>query len=143
MWRNILLGIAAAGCLTSAALGQDDIPALAGMAVAQAPEAGLGVCFAITPEEGMECAQRECMEQSGLGEADCAVNLWCYPHAWAAQVAVMHVEGIHWSKFFCDHMTRQELDAAIALYCDADMYSDCLPVRIWDPGGAAVLDYEP
>jgi hypothetical protein len=142
MWRRIVFGLATAGWLLTPALAQDDMPAFAGMAVAQAPEAGLGVCFSTTPQEGMECAQHECMEQSGLGEADCAVNLWCYPHGWAAQVGVMHVEGIHWSKFFCDMMTREELDAAVARYCDSEMFSDCLPVRIWDPDGVAVLDYE-
>jgi hypothetical protein len=142
MWRRIVFGLATAGWLLTPALAQDDMPVFAGMAVAQAPEAGLGVCFSTTPAEGMECAQHECMELSGLSEADCAVNLWCYPHGWAAQVAVMHVEGIHWSKFLCDHMTRAELDAAVALYCDSEMFSDCLPVRIWDPEGTAVLDYE-
>ena len=142
MWRRMLFGLATAGWLMTPALAQDDMPVFIGMAVAQAPEAGLGVCFSTTPQEGMECAQHECMEQSGLGEADCAVNLWCYPHGWAAQLAVMHVEGIHWSKFLCDMMTREELDAAVALYCGNEMFSDCLPVRIWDPDGTAVLDYE-
>jgi hypothetical protein len=142
MWRNVLFVFAVGGWLASPALGQDDVPVFAGIAVAQAPEAGLGVCFAATPEEGMECARNECMEQSGLGETDCAINLWCYPHGWAAQVAVLHVEGIHWSKFLCDHMTREELDAAVALYCGNDMFTDCLPVRIWDPDGTAVLHYE-
>lgn len=140
--RSILLGLVLAGWLASPVLAQDEFPVFSGMAVSQAPEAGLGVCFATTPEEGMRCAQEECMEQSGLGEEDCAVNLWCYPHAWAAQVAVMHVEGIHWSKFFCDEMTREDLDAAVARYCASEMFSDCLPVRIWDPEGTAVLDYE-
>jgi hypothetical protein len=142
MWQNILFSLAAAAWLASPVLGQDDMPVFAGMAVAQAPEAGLGVCFAMAPEEGMECARHECMEQSGLDETDCAVNLWCYPHAWAAQIAEMHAEGIHWSKFFCDHMTREELDAAVALYCGSDTFTECLPVRIWDPDGTAVLDYE-
>jgi hypothetical protein len=135
MWSRIVFGVACAGWLMTPAIGQDDLPVFSGMAVAQAPEAGLGVCFSTTPEEGMECARHECMEQSGLGEADCAVNLWCYPHGWAAQVAVMHVEGIHWSKFFCDQLTREELDATIALYCETEFFADCLPVRIWDPDG--------
>jgi hypothetical protein len=142
MWDRFLFAVACTGWIMMPAIAQDDLSTFAGMAVSQAPEAGLGVCFATTPEEGMECAQRECMEQSGLGEADCAVNLWCYPHGWAAQVAVLHVEGIHWSKFFCDHMTREELDGVIALYCDSEMFSDCLPVRIWSPDGETVLDYE-
>jgi hypothetical protein len=142
MWRKVLFVVVAGAFLASPASAQDDMPVFAGMAVAQAPEAGLGVCFATTPEEGMECARNECMEQSGLGETDCAINLWCYPHGWAAQVAVLHVEGIHWSKFLCDHMTREELDAAVALYCGNDMFTDCLPVRIWDPDGTAVLHYE-
>jgi hypothetical protein len=141
MLRTLPFAVAVFGVLAAPVTAQDGMPALAGMAVAQAPEAGLGVCFALTPEEGMECAQHECMEQSGLGEEDCAVNLWCYPHGWAAQVAVLHVEGIHWSKFFCDEMNRETLDAAIARYCDDEMYAECTPMRIWDRGGNTVLDY--
>ena len=141
MLRALPFTLAVMGVLAAPVVAQDDMPVFAGMAVAQAPEAGLGVCFSTTPEEGMECAQHECMEQSGLGAEDCAVNLWCFPHGWAGQVAVLHVEGIHWSKFFCDEMSRESLDAAIALYCDQEMYAECTPMRIWDRDGNAVLDY--
>jgi hypothetical protein len=142
MLRHLAFVAAVTGCLAAPVLAQDDPPPFAGMAVAQAPEAGLGVCFSVDAAEAMECAQHECMEQSGLGELDCAVNLWCYPHWWAAQIAVMHVEGIHWSKVICDANTREKLDAAIAFYCDDETYMECVAMRIWDPDGTAVLDYE-
>lgn len=139
--RNLMFVPALLAWLAAPAMAQDG-DVFAGMAVAQAPEAGLGVCFGLDAAGTMECAQHECMEQSGLTEADCAVNLWCYPHGWAAQIAVLHTEGIHWAKFLCDANSREQLDAAVSLYCDDPLYAECAPVRIWDPNGNAVLDYE-
>jgi hypothetical protein len=142
MLRRLAVTAAVCGLLSAPVFAQDEMPTFAGMAVAQAPEAGLGVCFGVDAAETMGCAQYECMEQSGLGEADCAVNLWCYPHWWAAQIAVLHTEGIHWSKFICDANTREHLEAEVALYCDDEMFAECGAVRIWDPDGTAVLDFE-
>jgi hypothetical protein len=147
MLRHILLAAAIVGLVTSPVLAQDadsdafEMPTFSGIAVAQAPEAGLGICFSSDSAEAMECAQHECMEQSGLGEEDCAVNLWCYPHGWTAQLAVNHVEGIHWTKVICDENSREDLEQAVATYCSKEYFSDCLPVRIWDHEGTAVLDY--
>ncbi|HQZ12655.1 MAG TPA: hypothetical protein PK286_07180 [Devosia sp.] len=81
------------------------------------------------------------MEQSALGEDECAVNLWCFPHNWTAQVAVLHKEGIHWTKVLCDQMDRKELDRAVALYCENDAFAECVPMRIWDRDGKLALDY--
>lgn len=131
---------AAACLLVTPVAGQDDPPA--GMAVAQAAEAGIGVCFSTDAGEAMDCAQQECMAQSGLGREDCAVNLWCYPHWWSAQVAVLHNEGIGWSKFFCDELSREKLEAAIKLYCSEETFAECHAVRIWDRDGKAVLDFD-
>ena len=142
MLRQICFAVATAALLATPVMGQDDSRVFTGLAVSQAPEAGLGVCIATNPEDGMQCAQQECMELSGLGELDCAVNLWCYPHGWAAQIAVLHTEGIHWSKFLCDEMTREDLEKSIANYCDKEFFAECTPMRIWDPEGTAVLDYE-
>lgn len=148
MLRHIACAIAIVGLLASPAIAQDGeveeefvMPTFSGIAVAQAPEAGLGVCFGPDAAEAMSCAQQQCMDESGLGAEDCAVNLWCYPHAWTAQLAVNHVEGIHWAKFICDENSREDLDQAVAAYCDKEYLSDCLPVRIWDHEGNAVLDY--
>lgn len=141
MLRHALVAAAVAGLAMSSVLAQDALP-LAGVAVAQAPEAGLGVCFGLDAAGTMECAQNECMEQSGLGPADCAVNLWCYPHFWTAQIAVLHTEGIHWTRVICDEGSRESLDEAVARYCDEAFFAECLPVRIWNPDGEAVLDYE-
>jgi hypothetical protein len=140
--RTTAVAAAVIGLLASPVIAQDDMPVFSGMAVSQAPEAGLGVCLGSDAAETMQCAQAECMEQSGLTELDCAVNLWCFPHAWAAQVAVLHTEGIHWSKFICDEMSREDLDKAVTLYCDKEFFAECTPMRIWDPDGTAVLDYE-
>ncbi len=142
MQRLIACAAAAAALMLSPVLAQDDPSPLAGIAVAQAAEAGLGVCFGLDMAETAQCAQNECMEQSGLGAEDCAVNLWCYPHGWAAQIGVLHTEGLHWTKFVCDEFTRESLDRAVALYCDSEFYAECTPVRIWDPEGTAILDYD-
>ena len=145
MIRRAVFLLASGLVLAAPVLAQDEgfdpLP-LAGIAVAQAPEAGLGVCFGLDAEGTMQCAQSECMEMSGLGEEDCAVNLWCYPHGWTAQVAVMHTEGPHWSKFLCDMGSREEVDLAVKVFCDKEYYAECLPVRIWDWDGNVVLDYE-
>ena len=144
MIRHAAILLATTLLLAPSVLAQDgdNTRPLAGIAVSQAPEAGLGVCFGPDAESAIACAQRECMETSGLGEEDCAVNLWCYPHGWTAQIAVMHVEGPHWSKFLCGMGSREEVDRAVALFCDQDYFAECLPVRIWDWAGNLVLDYE-
>lgn len=144
MLRHLAFAAATAALLAAPVLAQDDFEGqtFSGIAVAQAPEAGLGVCIGTNAGDTMECAQHECMEQSGLGQLDCAVNLWCYPLGWTAQIAVLHTEGIHWSKFICDANSQEKLEAAVALYCDEDYHAECVTVRIWDPDGNAVLDYE-
>jgi hypothetical protein len=133
MFRHLAFAAATCGVLASPALAQDSGPA--GLAVAQAAEAGLGVCFGLDAAGTMECAQSECMMQSGLGAEHCAVNLWCYPHGWTAQVAVMHVEGIHWTKFICYELSREGIDAAVAAHCANDMFMECFAVQIWDHDG--------
>ncbi len=148
MLRIIAVAPAVLGLLMAPVVAQEDdaadefaMPTFLGVAVAQAPEAGLGVCFAETAQEGMQCAQNQCMDESGLGPEDCAVNLWCYPHGWVVQLAVMHKEGIHWAKVICDEMSREDMDKAVAAYCDNDMFSDCIPMHIWDADGNTILDY--
>ena len=142
MLRHSVFAAATAALLLTPVLAQDGPPPVAGVAVAQAPEAGLGLCFGLDLAGTAECAQNECMEQSGLGAEDCAVNLWCYPHGWVAQVAVLHTEGIHWTKVICDEFDRETLDRAVALYCDSEYYAECFAVRIWDREGSVVLDYQ-
>ncbi len=143
MLSHFAAAAAICGLLASPVVAQDAaMPDFAGIAVAQAPEAGLGVCLGADAAETMQCAQHECMEQSGLGKADCVVNLWCFPHGWTAQVAVLHTEGIGWSKFICDEMNAEDLDKAVAFYCAKEFIAECAAVRIWDRDGALVLDYK-
>ena len=141
MLARFAFAAALAGVLAAPAAAQDDLetPAFAGLAVSQAPEAGLGVCFGVDAAGTMECAQHECMELSGLGPQDCAVNLWCYPHGWAADIFMQHAEGPHWHKFLCDQPSREKLEAAIALECNEDYLIECSAVRIWDHEGKEVL----
>jgi hypothetical protein len=132
-----LFPLAAALCFSaSMAAAQDgEYPMLAGFAAAQAAEAGLGACFGIDMAETVGCAVAECMELSGLGEADCAPNLWCYPHRWVADIFMQHAEGPHWHKFVCDQPDRAQLERVVALECDLDYLIACEAVRIWDMDG--------
>ncbi len=115
------------------------LPAFNGVAVAQAPEAGLGICFSPLVEDGLSCAQQQCMAESGLGEADCAVNLWCYPAGWVADIFMQHAEGPHWHKVVCDQQDRASLDALVAMECAKDYLIECSAVRIWDADGTLVV----
>jgi hypothetical protein len=132
--------------LFAPAAAQDDegvdafvLPAFNGVAVAQAPEAGLGICFSPLLEDGASCAQQQCMSESGLGEADCAVNLWCYPAGYVADIFMQHAEGPHWHKVVCDQQDRASLDAAISLECAKDYLIECSAVRIWDADGTLIV----
>lgn len=114
------------------------LPAFNGIAVSQAPEAGLGVCFGQFADDALACAVTQCMEQSGLGEEDCAPNLWCYPHGWVADIFMQHAEGPHWHKFVCDQPDESSLAAAVALECDKEYLIACDAVRTWNGDGQQV-----
>lgn len=128
---RVLLSLLLASMVSAA--GAQDGPA--GIAVVQAPEAGLGVCNATNMEDGIDCARTECIEQSGLTENECVVDLWCQPALWSADIFMQHTEGPHWHQVICGWQDRENLDAAIALRCDSDYLIECSAVRIWDPEG--------
>lgn len=145
MISKLLFVLALGGLLATPVLAQDEavdnfvLPAFNGIAVSQAPEAGLGVCFGPLAEDAISCAVNECMKQSGLGEADCAPNLWCYPHGWVADIFMQHNEGPHWHKFICDQQDQASLEAAARLECAKDYLMECQVVRIWDRDGQQIV----
>lgn len=128
---RVILSLAVA-IAASAAVAQDGP---AGIAVVQAPEAGLGICHATDMDSGIECARTECIEQSGLSENECAVNLWCQPALWSADIFMQHAEGPHWHEVICGWQDRDHLEAAIAVRCESDYLIACSAVRLWDPEG--------
>ena len=131
-----LLALSAATfLLLTAPSPAEDLSPWKGLAVSQAPEAGLGICFGESPGEAMKCAQAQCMEQSGLGQEDCQVNLWCYPHAFAADIFMQHAEGPHWHEYLCGAQDMAELEAMIGVKCDRDYLIECAPVTIWNMDG--------
>lgn len=137
--RMTMLAGATASLLATPVLARnDEMPGFQGLAVAQAPEAGLGVCFG-PDKSAIECAEQKCMDESGLGIEDCAANLWCYPAHWSGDVFVQHAEGLHWHDFECGWLSREKLEAAIALICDEEYIIECEAVRIWDPEGNEAL----
>jgi hypothetical protein len=135
----ILVSLAAPALAQEEGIDTFVMPAFKGVAVAQSAEAGLGVCFSPDAADGIECAQAECMRQSGLGIEECAANLWCYPHGWVADIFMQHNEGPHWHKFVCDQQDRVTLEALIASECSREYLMECSAVRMWDPEGAEVL----
>ncbi len=148
MFRNLMFFAALAGWLATPVLAQEVdgegvdsfvLPAFNGIAVSQAPEAGLGVCFSPLADDGMACARTACMTESGLNEADCAVNLWCYPHGWVADIFMQHAEGPHWHKFVCDSQDQPSLEALVALECAKEYLIECQAVRIWDADGTLIV----
>ena len=148
MLKSLPFALAVLNLLALPALAQEPaedgvdrfvMPAFQGIAVAQAPEAAVAVCFGPEAADAISCAEADCMAQSGLGIEDCAANLWCYPHGWVADVFAQHAEGPHWHKFICDQSNREELEAAIALFCDKDFLIECSAVRLWDPDGEELL----
>jgi len=134
-----LLGLIAMPVMAQEGVDSFVLPAINGIAVSQAAEAGLGVCFGPFAEDAMNCAQQECMAQSGLGEEDCAPNLWCAPHGWVADIFMQHAEGPHWHKFVCDQDDRAGLDAIVAVECAKEYLIGCEAVRIWDQDGQQIV----
>lgn len=145
MIKSALFVAALTGLFAMPVLAQEEgvdsfvLPAFSGIAVSQAPEAGLGVCFGTFAQDTMACAVNECMAQSGLDEADCAPNLWCYPHGWVADIFMQHAEGPHWHKFICDQQDRASLEAAAQLECAKDYLIECAVVRMWSSDGAQIV----
>ena len=135
MLKAMLTLVAVSAWGTTAVAGEQ----LQGVAFAQAPEAGLGVCFGADAAETMQCAQDACVAESGLKAADCVVSDWCYPARWSGDVFVQHVEGVHWHDFACGWETRAQLETASMLGCAADYIAGCDMVRIWDPEGTQIL----
>lgn len=106
-----------------------------GIAVAQAPEAGTGICFGDDAEAALACARAECVDESGLSAAHCLRVLWCYPARWSADVFMQHTEGLHWHDYLCGWEDREQLEAAVALKCASEWLIACEAVAIWNPFG--------
>jgi hypothetical protein len=125
--------------LTTPALAQGGMSPWQGIAVSQAAEAGLGVCFDSDMKQAVSCAREQCRTESGLGSDDCRADLWCYPHAFAADIFMQHAEGPHWHEFLCGADDRAELDALIAIKCAKEYLIECSAVRIWDTDSNEML----
>ncbi|CAN7634208.1 hypothetical protein LJR016_004864 [Devosia sp. LjRoot16] len=150
MLRMSMFAAAVLGLLSTPVLAQDAVdgeeavdsfvlPAFNGIAVSQAPEAGLGVCFGPFAADAMDCAVAQCVQQSGLSPEECSPNLWCYPHGWVADIFMQHNEGPHWHKFVCDQNDQMSLEAIVTTECAKDFLLSCELVRIWDNEGQQVF----
>ena len=131
--------IAAFVLLVVPAVAEDEPTPWQGLAVSQAAEAGLGVCFGTDMAETVTCARDKCLAESGLATENCAADLWCYPHRFAADIFMQHAEGPHWHEFLCGASDRAELDALIAVKCDKEYLIECSAVRIWDDASEELL----
>jgi hypothetical protein len=81
------------------------------------------------------------MEQTGFGPEDCAVNHYCFPAFWVADIFMQHVEGPHWHRFLCGYSSREEIEEVAAVLCSAEWLIDCALVRIWNPAGEEVFTF--
>lgn len=131
-----LLGLVALATLILPANAQDGP---LGFAFAQAPEAGTGACFDTDSRKAIECAQAQCIAESGLTAADCTIQAVCLPARWSADIFAMSNEGPHWHEIQCGWQNREKLEAAIKLVCDADDLMECSAVQIWDPEGNELI----
>lgn len=113
-----------------------------GIAVSQAPEAGIGVCFGDDADSAMTCARKKCMTQSGLGAEDCLQILWCSPAGWTADIFMQHREGIHWHDYLCGWDSRETLQSAVDLKCKTEFLIQCSAVQIWSPDGRPQMPTE-
>lgn len=147
MLRMSMFAAAVLGLLSAPVLAQETaeavdsfvLPAFNGIAVSQAPEAGLGVCFGPFATDAMDCAVAQCMQQSGLGPEDCTPNLWCSPHGWVADILMQPNQGPRWHKFVCDQQDQVSLEAIVKTECAKDFLLSCEVVRIWDNEGQQVF----
>lgn len=137
--RLLLNLIAALILLAMPVAAEDEMTPWQGIAVSQAAEAGLGVCFDTDMVEAVTCAQDQCMAESGLTTEDCHADLWCYPHRFAADIFMQHAEGPHWHEFLCGAESRDQLNALVAVKCEAEYLIECSAVRMWDDASTELL----
>lgn len=129
--RNVLPAIALMLALPGA-YAQDGPPAFAAV---QAPEAGVGICFSSTAGEALQCAQNQCMEESGYGLDVCYAATLCLPGLWTVDIFMQHREGPHWHTYSCGWQTREQAEAAAAIACQSEWLIECAVVQMWDPQG--------
>lgn len=120
-------------------------PALAagpqGIAIAEAPEAGSGVCFAGSPDSGFACAREKCVAESGLEPSDCLRVMWCFPAGWTADLFLQTADGFHFHRYLCGSDSRAEMVTLAKAVCtdpNKSDYLECSVARAWDEDGNEV-----
>jgi hypothetical protein len=140
MRLRTIAAAAAVISMSSAALAQDGP---GGIAFAQAPEQGSGVCTGASMDEAFSCAVAQCME-SGAADEDCLRTNWCQPAGWSVDVFVQHQEGPHWHEIVCGLPTENIAKSVGEAICDRterDYLIECSPVQVYDPEGAPQLEW--
>ncbi|MBO6901949.1 MAG: hypothetical protein JJ864_11445 [Rhizobiaceae bacterium] len=138
MLRHTVLILVFASFAALAARAQEAGPI--GIAIAEAPEMGGGVCFADNLDKAFACAREQCASEAGA-DAGCYRVRWCYPAGWSADLFVQNQDGFHFHDYLCGWTDREALEAAIALKCDRERYPylmECMAVRMWDKDGNTV-----
>ncbi len=133
---RIWIAAAAALSIATPALAQGPI----GIAIVEAPEQSGGVCFADNLDKAFDCARAQCVDGGAL-RSDCYRVRWCYPAGWSADVFIQNKDGFHFHDYLCGWDSRETLEAAARIKCDAtlrDTILDCALVRMWNDDGEAV-----
>lgn len=135
----LMLALAMMGGLPAYAVAQESTgEGPLGIAFAEAPEMGGGVCHSANADEGLACARAKCASD-GAAPADCLRTAWCYPAGWSADLFMQHREGPHWHRPLCGWQSREDLEAAIRIACEGSAAAyliECTPVAIWAPDGS-------
>ena len=112
-----------------------------GIAIAEAPEAGSGVCHAGSPDSGFACARQKCVSESGLEPSDCLRVLWCFPAGWTADLFLQNADGFHFHRYLCGSASRKEMVSLAKAVCtdpEKSDYLECSFARAWDADGNEV-----
>jgi len=112
-----------------------------GIAIVQAPEAGIGVAMARAPDAGFAAATQRCIEAGGMDE-DCLPQAWCQPAGWTLDLFLQHLEGPHWHEFHCGLSDRETALALVAPLCDParrPYLIECAAVQLHDPDGRPTM----
>lgn len=142
MARIAHIGLIAALTAVASCIGAAAQNAPVGIAIVQAPEQAPSIATGRNMQQAFEEATAQCVAQGGLAD-ECVRTVWCAPAGWTVDVFVQHREGPHWHEVVCGLPGEAAARGTALHMCDRserDYLIECLPVQIYDPSGAPVMN---